>query len=167
MSTQGNFAGAGFYTFDGVKHAEVLALEQAGRRARGGTIYLNLEPHCHQGRTPPCTDALIAAGIKRVVAAMADPNPKVAGKGFDQLRAAGITVETGLLEAEARRINEAFARYILTRLPLVTLKSGMTLDGKIAPPPGDSVNPSARRDRRHWRLDHQRRSPCPRAGAAA
>lgn len=141
--SQGNLAGSGFYTFDGMKHAEVLALEQAGSRARGGTIYLNLEPHCHQGRTPPCTDALIAAGIKRVVAAMADPNPKVAGKGFEQLRSAGIAVETGLLEAEARRINEAFARFILTHLPLVTLKSGMTLDGKIAPPPGDSFNPSA------------------------
>ncbi len=141
--SNGNLVGSGSYTFEGVKHAEVLALEQAGTRARGGDIYLNLEPHCHQGRTPPCTGALIAAGIKRVVAAMADPNPKVAGKGFEQLRTAGIAVETGLLEAEARRINEAFARFILTRLPLVTLKSGMTLDGKIAPPPGDSFNPSA------------------------
>ncbi len=141
--SQGNLAGSGFYTFDGIRHAEVLALEQAGARARGGTIYLNLEPHCHQGRTPPCTDAIIAAGITRVVAAMADPNPKVAGKGFEQLRTAGITVETGLFEAEARRINESFARHILTRLPLITLKSGMTLDGKIAPPPGDSLNPSA------------------------
>ena len=139
----GQLIGEGFYTFDGVKHAEVLALEQAGSRARGGTIYLNLEPHCHQGRTPPCTDALIAAGIQRVVAAMADPNPKLPEKGFDQLRAAGVIVETGLLEAEARRLNEAFARFILTGLPLVTLKSGMTLDGKIAPPPGDSFNPSA------------------------
>jgi diaminohydroxyphosphoribosylaminopyrimidine deaminase/5-amino-6-(5-phosphoribosylamino)uracil reductase len=141
--SQGNLAGSGFYTFDGIRHAEVLALEQAGARARGGTIYLNLEPHCHQGRTPPCTDAIIAAGITRVVAAMADPNPKVAGKGFEQLRTAGITVETGLFAADARRINESFARHILTRLPLVTLKSGMTLDGKIAPPPGDSLNPSA------------------------
>jgi diaminohydroxyphosphoribosylaminopyrimidine deaminase/5-amino-6-(5-phosphoribosylamino)uracil reductase len=141
--SNGNLVGSGSYTFEGVKHAEILALEQAGPRARCGSIYLNLEPHCHHGRTPPCTDALIAAGIKRVVAAMADPNPKVAGKGFEQLRTAGIAVETGLLEAEARRINEAFARFILTRLPLVTLKSGMTLDGKIAPPPGDSFNPSA------------------------
>jgi diaminohydroxyphosphoribosylaminopyrimidine deaminase/5-amino-6-(5-phosphoribosylamino)uracil reductase len=141
--SQGQLVGEGCYTFDGIKHAEIVALEQAGSRARGGAIYLNLEPHCHQGRTPPCTDALIAAGIRRVVAAMADPNPKVSGKGFDQLRAAGITVETGFFVAEARRINEAFARYILTRLPLVTLKSGMTLDGKIAPPPGDSFNPSA------------------------
>src|SRR3954471_2304304 len=143
VDSTGQIAGEGFYTFDGLKHAEILALEQAGPRARGGSIYLNLEPHCHQGRTPPCTDALIAAGVKRVVAAMADPNPKVAGKGFEQLRAAGIAVETGLFEAEARRINEAFARFILTHLPLVTLKSGMTLDGKLAPPPGDSFNPSA------------------------
>ena len=143
VDSSGQVVGEGSYTFEGQKHAEVLALEQAGPRARGATIYLNLEPHCHQGRTPPCTDVLIAAGINRVVAAMTDPNPKVAGKGFEQLRAAGIVVEAGLLEAEARRINEAFARHVLTRLPLVTLKSGMTLDGKIAPPPGDSFNPSA------------------------
>src|ERR1043166_718581 len=141
--SNGNLVGSGFYTFEGVEHAEILALEQAGPRARGGAIYLNLEPHCHHGRTPPCTDALIAAGIKRVVAAMADPNPQVAGKGFEQLRTAGIAVETGLYEADARRINEGFARFIMTGLPLVTLKSGMTLDGKIAPPPGDSFNPSA------------------------
>src|SRR6266700_591286 len=125
VDAQGNVAGNGFYTFDGIKHAEILALEQAGTRARGGTIYLNLEPHCHQGRTPPCTDALIAAGIKRVVAAMADPNP----------HAAGLEVATGLLEPEARRLNEAFAKYIRTHQPLITVKSGMTLDGKIAPPP--------------------------------
>lgn len=140
---QGTVVGSGFYVFDGVKHAEVLALEQAGAKARGGTIYLNLEPHCYQSRTPPCTDAIIAAGIKRVVASMADPNPKVTGKGFEQLRAAGITVEIGLLEAEARRLNEAFAKFTLTRQPLVTLKAGMTLDGKIAPPPGESLNPTA------------------------
>jgi diaminohydroxyphosphoribosylaminopyrimidine deaminase / 5-amino-6-(5-phosphoribosylamino)uracil reductase len=143
IDNQGQLVGSGFYTFDGIKHAEVLALEQAGPRARGGTIYLNLEPHCHQGRTPPCTDAVIAAGITHVVAAMPDPNPKVSGKGFAQLRAAGIAVETGLFAGEARRINEAFARYIVSHRPLVTLKSGMTLDGKIAPPPGDSFHPSA------------------------
>src|SRR6266567_3414271 len=145
VDAQGNEAGSGFYAYDGIKHAEVLALEQAGAKARGGTIYLNLEPHCHQGRTPPCTDALITAGIRRVVAAMADPNPRVAGKGFAQLRAAGLEVETGLLEAEARRLNEAFAKYILTHRPLITLKSGMTLDGKIAPPPSDppSSGPSS------------------------
>ncbi|HKV92986.1 MAG TPA: bifunctional diaminohydroxyphosphoribosylaminopyrimidine deaminase/5-amino-6-(5-phosphoribosylamino)uracil reductase RibD [Candidatus Angelobacter sp.] len=140
---QGTVVGSGFYAFDGVKHAEILALEQAGAKARGGTLYLNLEPHCYQGRTPPCTDAIIAAGIKRVVASMVDPNPKVAGKGFEQLRAAGIAVETGLLEAEARRLNEAFAKFTRTQRPLVTLKAGMTLDGKIAPPPGESLNPTA------------------------
>ena len=137
---EGNAVGSGFYVFDGVKHAEVLALEQAGAKARGGTFYLNLEPHCYQSRTPPCTDAIIAAGIKRVVASMADPNPKVAGKGFEQLRTAGIAVETGLLEAEARRLNEAFAKFTRTRQPLITLKAGMTLDGKIAGPSGSSVN---------------------------
>ncbi len=143
VDSHSNLAGSGFYTFAGIKHAEVLALEQAGTKARGGTIYLNLEPHCYQGRTPPCTDAIIAAGVKRVVASMADPNPKVSGKGFAQLRAAGIAVETGLLEAEARRLNEAFAKFTRIRQPLITLKAGMTLDGKIAPPPGESLNPTA------------------------
>jgi diaminohydroxyphosphoribosylaminopyrimidine deaminase/5-amino-6-(5-phosphoribosylamino)uracil reductase len=139
----GNVAGRGYYIYEGVKHAEVLALEQAREKARGATLYITLEPHCYPSRTPPCTDAIIAAGIRRVVAAMPDPNPKVAGKGFEQLRAAGLGVSTGLFQAEARRLNEAFAKYVLTRWPLVTLKSGMTLDGKIAPPPGDSLNPTA------------------------
>jgi diaminohydroxyphosphoribosylaminopyrimidine deaminase/5-amino-6-(5-phosphoribosylamino)uracil reductase len=134
---QGNVAGTGTYTYDGVKHAEILALESAGARSRDGTLYINLEPHSHQGRTPPCTDALIAAGIRRVVASMPDPNPKVSGRGFDKLRAAGVKVEVGALEAEARKLNEAFARYIRHGVPLVTLKSAMTLDGKIAPPPGE------------------------------
>jgi diaminohydroxyphosphoribosylaminopyrimidine deaminase / 5-amino-6-(5-phosphoribosylamino)uracil reductase len=135
VDAQENIAGTGVYTFAGVKHAEVLALEQAGGKARGGTLYINLEPHSHQGRTPPCTDALIAAGIQRVVASMADPNPKVSGRGFEQLRAAGVQVEVGLFEAEARRLNESFARYIRNGVPFVTLKSAMTLDGKIAPSP--------------------------------
>src|SRR5579863_7566173 len=132
--SDGNVVGTGCYTYDGLKHAEVLALEAAGEKARGGTLYINLEPHSHQGRTPPCTDALIAAGIRRVVASMADPNPKVSGRGFEKLRAAGIEVEIGQLEAGARRLNEAFARYIRHGIPLVTLKAAMTLDGKIAPP---------------------------------
>ncbi|MGB8582563.1 MAG: bifunctional diaminohydroxyphosphoribosylaminopyrimidine deaminase/5-amino-6-(5-phosphoribosylamino)uracil reductase RibD [Candidatus Sulfotelmatobacter sp.] len=143
VDSGGSVAGTGFYTYDGVKHAELLALAQAGDRARGGTLYINLEPHCHQGRTPPCTDALIAAGIRCVVACMADPNPKVSGKGFEQLRAAGISVEVGGLEAEARRLNEGFARYIRHGIPLVTLKSAMTLDGKIAPPPASGLNREA------------------------
>jgi diaminohydroxyphosphoribosylaminopyrimidine deaminase/5-amino-6-(5-phosphoribosylamino)uracil reductase len=133
----GNTAGSGTYTFAGVKHAEILALEAAGSKARGGTLYINLEPHAHQSRTAPCTDALIAAGIRRVVASMADPNPKVSGRGFEQLRAAGIQVDVGLLQEEARRLNEAFARYIRSGTPLVTLKAAMTLDGKIAPPPAE------------------------------
>jgi diaminohydroxyphosphoribosylaminopyrimidine deaminase / 5-amino-6-(5-phosphoribosylamino)uracil reductase len=133
VDAQGGIVGTGVYTHDGVKHAEIIALEQAGGKARGGTLYINLEPHSHQGRTPPCTDALIAAGIHRVVASMPDPNPKVSGRGFEKLRAAGVHVEVGQLEAEARRLNEAFARYIRHGVPLVTLKTAMTLDGKIAP----------------------------------
>jgi diaminohydroxyphosphoribosylaminopyrimidine deaminase / 5-amino-6-(5-phosphoribosylamino)uracil reductase len=127
-----NEAGAGTHTYDGVKHAEVLALEQAGGRARGGNLFLNLEPCSHQGRTGPCADAIIAAGITRVVASIQDPNPRVAGAGFAKLRAAGIHVEVGLFEAEARKLNESFAKYIRHGTPLVTLKSAMTLDGKIA-----------------------------------
>jgi diaminohydroxyphosphoribosylaminopyrimidine deaminase / 5-amino-6-(5-phosphoribosylamino)uracil reductase len=129
----GNIVGEGTYTYAGIKHAEILALEAAAAKARGGTLYINLEPHAHLGRTPPCTDALISAGIRRVVASMADPNPKVSGRGFAQLRAAGIEVEVGPLEAEARKLNEAFARYIRDGVPFVTLKSAITLDGKIAP----------------------------------
>ena len=143
VDAHGNIVGTGVYTYDGVKHAEVLALERAGGKARGGTLYINLEPHSHQGRTPPCTDALIAAGIHRVVASMPDPNPKVSGRGFEKLRAASIHVEVGRMEAEARRLNEAFARYIRHSVPLVTLKAAMTLDGKIAPPPAVGLNRTA------------------------
>jgi len=135
---QGNIVGTGTYTYSGVKHAEVLALEAAGTKARGATLYINLEPHAHQGRTPPCTEALIAAGIHRVVASMPDPNPKVSGRGFEKLRAVGVHVEVGRLEEQARRLNEAFARYIRHGTPLVTLKAAMTLDGKIAPPPDEA-----------------------------
>jgi diaminohydroxyphosphoribosylaminopyrimidine deaminase/5-amino-6-(5-phosphoribosylamino)uracil reductase len=138
VDTQGNVAGSGTYTYAGVKHAEVIALEAAGSKARGGTLYINLEPHAHQGRTPPCTDALIAAGIHRVVASMPDPNPKVSGLGFEKLRTAGVHVEVGRLEEQARRLNDAFARYIRHGVPLVTLKSAMSLDGKIAPPPAEA-----------------------------
>src|SRR5271169_2784845 len=142
----GNVVGTGTYTYAGVKHAEVLALEAAGKKARGATLYINLEPHAHQGRTPPCTDALIAAGIHRVVASMPDPNPEVSGRGFEKLRAAGVHVEVGRLEEQARRLNEAFARYIRHGTPLVTLKAAMTLDGKIAPPP-DEATPDEATDR--------------------
>jgi diaminohydroxyphosphoribosylaminopyrimidine deaminase / 5-amino-6-(5-phosphoribosylamino)uracil reductase len=139
----GNVAGSGFHTWDGVKHAEILALEQAGSKARGGTLYINLEPHCYSSRTPPCTDALITAGIQRVVASMADPNPKISGRGFEQLRAAGLDVEVGSFEEQARRLNEAFAHYIRHATPLVTLKAAMTLDGKIAPPPAEVLTKAA------------------------
>src|SRR5579864_8288726 len=136
---QGNVVGSGSYTYSGVKHAEIIALEAAGKKARGATLYINLEPHAHQGRTPPCTDALVAAGIHRVAASMPDPNPKVSGQGFEKLRAAGVQVEVGRLEEQARRLNEAFARYIRQGTPLVTLKAAMTLDGKIAPPPVEAL----------------------------
>jgi diaminohydroxyphosphoribosylaminopyrimidine deaminase / 5-amino-6-(5-phosphoribosylamino)uracil reductase len=135
LDQTGAVAGTGFYTYDGLQHAEALALSKAGQKAHGGTLYVNLEPCSHHGRTPPCADLIIAAGIRRVVAAMADPNPLVAGKGFQKLRAAGIHVESGMFEREARRLNESFARYILEHRPLVTLKSAMTLDGKIASAP--------------------------------
>jgi len=126
--------GEGFHTYAGLRHAEILALEAAGATARGATLYINLEPCCHIGRTRPCTEAIIQASIRCVVAAMRDPNPEVAGRGFEQLRTAGVEVEVGPREDEARRLNEAFARWISTGLPFVTLKSALTLDGRIALP---------------------------------
>jgi diaminohydroxyphosphoribosylaminopyrimidine deaminase/5-amino-6-(5-phosphoribosylamino)uracil reductase len=150
VDSGGSIVGEGTYTYDGVKHAEVRALEHAGHKARGGTLYINLEPHSHQGRTPPCTEALITAGIRRVVASMPDPNPKVSGRGFEKMLAAGVAVEVGQLEEEARRLNEAFARYIRHGVPLVTLKSAMSLDGKIAPPPEAVSNRTAGIPRGGW-----------------
>lgn len=144
VDAAGNEVGAGTHTYDGIKHAEVLALEQAGARARGGTLYLNLEPCSHQGRTGPCADAVMATGIQRVVCAMQDPNPQVAGQGFAKLRAAGIRVEVGAFETEAKKLNEGFAKFIRHHVPLVTLKAAMTLDGKIAPPPPSSQSASPR-----------------------
>jgi len=135
--------GTGTHTYAGVRHAEVLALEQAGEKARGATLYIKLEPCSHRGRTAPCTDAVIAAGIARVVACMKDPNPLVSGQGFAKLEQAGITVTTGILEGEAKVLNESFAKYIRHHTPLITLKSAMTLDGKIAPPPSEWRNPTA------------------------
>ncbi len=132
LDPSGREVGAGTHTYDGVKHAEVLALEQAGKAARGGSLYLNLEPCSHQGRTGPCSDAVIAAGILRVVCSMEDPNPRVSGQGLAKLREAGIKVEVGIFQAEAKKLNEGFAKYIRRGKPLVTLKSAMTLDGKIA-----------------------------------
>lgn len=130
------FVGEGFHIYDGRKHAEVIALEHARSDARGATLYVNLEPCCHSGRTGPCTKAIISSSLKRVVVAMKDPNPKVAGRGIAELRRAGLEVTVGVHQAEARRLNEAFARWIGSGLPLVTLKSALTLDGQIVAPGG-------------------------------
>lgn len=110
LVNEGRVVGAGFHVYEKVKHAEVVALEQAGEAARGATLYCSLEPCCHHGRTSPCTDALIEAGIRRAVIAVTDPNPRVNGRGIRQLREAGIVVEVGLCEAEARQLNEEFFR---------------------------------------------------------
>jgi len=138
VNPSGEIVGEGFYIFEAIKHAETIALEIAGEKARGGTAYVSLEPHAHHGRTPPCTDALIAAGIKRVVAPIEDLNPKVSGKGFAHLRAAGIEVEIGLMRAEAEQINEAYLHYMSTGMPFVHLKLAVSLDGKIATRTRDS-----------------------------
>ena len=142
VNPAGKVVGQGTHTYEGRKHAEVLAIEQAGEHARGATLYLNLEPCSHTGRTGPCADAVIAAGIRRVFVAMRDPNPLVSGNGIARLGAAGIEVHEGLLAAEARKLNEAFAKYIRQQIPFVTLKAAMTLDGKIAPPPAELETPA-------------------------
>jgi diaminohydroxyphosphoribosylaminopyrimidine deaminase/5-amino-6-(5-phosphoribosylamino)uracil reductase len=138
VDSSSEVAGEGFYVYEDVKHAETMALQQAGDRARGGSAYVSLEPHAHHGRTAPCTDALIAAGIKRVVAPIKDLNPRVSGKGFEHLRAAGVAVHTGLLAQEAERLNEKYLHYMRTGLPFVHLKLAVSLDGKIATRTGDS-----------------------------
>ena len=127
--------GRGFHTWAGVKHAEVVALEEAGELARGSTLYLTLEPCSHQGRTPPCANAIVAAGIKKVVASMQDPNPQVRGSGFRLLKDAGIEVEIdSLYTARATQLNEAFTHFMRTGRSLVVLKAAVTLDGKIGAP---------------------------------
>jgi pyrimidine deaminase RibD-like protein len=123
-------AGEGFHSYTDPRHAEIVALDATGDGARGATLYVNLEPCCTTGRTGPCTKAIVAAGIRRVVAAMADPNPAVSGRGFDELRSRGVEVAVGEAEGEARRLNEAFAAWIRTARPFVTLKSALTLDGQ-------------------------------------
>ncbi len=140
LDRAGQVVGEGWHEYDLLDHAEIIALrvaeQHAKERLRGGTGYVTLEPCNHTGRTGPCTEALIAAGLKRVVAATIDPNPNVAGHGADRLRAAGIDVTLGVCQAEARRINEGFARWIQHKRPLVLMKVAMTLDGRIAPPAG-------------------------------
>ena len=141
--------GAGRHYRPGGPHAEIHALQQAGRRARGATLYVNLEPCAHQGRTPPCVPAIIQAGIKRVVAAMKDPNPEVSGRGFRWLRRAGIKVEVGLLAGEAGRLNQVFIKRITTGRPFVVCKAALSLDGKIACVGGASRWISGRAARKH------------------
>jgi len=130
--------GEGFHTYGGLKHAEVLAIEQAGESVCGATLYTNLEPCSHTGRTPPCSELLLRSGIVRVVAAMEDPNPQVAGEGLRNLKEGGVTVSLGLMQREAQRLNEAFAKYITVRRPFISLKAGITLDGKLADFRGES-----------------------------
>jgi diaminohydroxyphosphoribosylaminopyrimidine deaminase/5-amino-6-(5-phosphoribosylamino)uracil reductase len=140
LDRAGDVVGEGWHEYDLLDHAEVVALKEAaqlaGDRLRGGTAYVTLEPCNHTGRTPPCTEALIAAGLSRVVAATIDPNPAVSGHGLDHLRGAGIETVVGVQQAEARRLNEGFARWSQHRRPLVLMKVAMTLDGRIAPPAG-------------------------------
>ncbi|MGB7555322.1 MAG: bifunctional diaminohydroxyphosphoribosylaminopyrimidine deaminase/5-amino-6-(5-phosphoribosylamino)uracil reductase RibD [Candidatus Korobacteraceae bacterium] len=145
VDAKGKVAGRGTHTYEGRKHAEILALDAAGDRTPGATLYVNLEPCSHVGRTGPCADAVIAAGVKRVFVAMRDPNPAVAGQGLARLRDAGIEVQEGLREIEAKKLNESFAKYIRHKIPFVTLKTAMTLDGKIAPPPGEGTTQDALR----------------------
>src|SRR5687767_11011195 len=132
VDATGNVVGEGTYRYDRVTHAELIALEQAGERARGGTAYVSLEPHAHHGKTAPCTEALINAGIARVVAPIEDPNPLVSGKGFQQLREKGIEVVTGILADEATKLNEKFICWHRKGRPFVHVKMAMSLDGRIS-----------------------------------
>jgi diaminohydroxyphosphoribosylaminopyrimidine deaminase/5-amino-6-(5-phosphoribosylamino)uracil reductase len=140
LDCAGQVIGEGWHEYDLLDHAEIVALKEAQQHAasrlRGGTAYVTLEPCNHTGRTGPCTQALIAAGLKRVVAATCDPNPNVTGHGMQMLRDAGIDTTLGVCEAETRRLNEGFARWIQHQRPLLLMKVAMTLDGRIAPPPG-------------------------------
>jgi diaminohydroxyphosphoribosylaminopyrimidine deaminase/5-amino-6-(5-phosphoribosylamino)uracil reductase len=150
----GAVVGTGWHEKAGMPHAEVLALKAAGERARGATLYLNLEPCSHHGRTPPCVDAIVAAGVKRVVAAIQDPNPKVAGTGFAKLRAAGIAVEHGLKEDEARELNISFFARMTRGRPWVRMKIAASLDGRTALANGKSqwiTGEVARQDGHRWR----------------
>ena len=147
LDAAGELVGEGWHRCYGGPHAEVFALAVAGDAARGGTLYVTLEPCCHHGKTPPCTDAVLASGVARVVVAMADPFPRVNGGGLAILRRAGLTVEVGLMEAEARTLNAAYVKLLGTGRPWVVAKWAMTLDGKLATRAGDSKwvsNPESR-----------------------
>src|SRR5687767_6412048 len=132
VSRTGDIVGEGVYKYEGITHAELIALDQAGEEARGGTAYVSLEPHAHHGKTAPCTEALIRSEIKRVVAPIEDPNPLVSGKGFQALRDAGIEVVTGILADEATRLNEKFICWHKKGRPFVHLKMATSLDGRIS-----------------------------------
>ena len=133
-----DIVGRGYHHQAGEPHAEILALQEAGEKARGATLYLNLEPCDHFGRTPPCTRAILDAGIGRVVAGMKDPNPLVSGRGIQRLKRAGIKVDVGILEKQCRELNAPFCKHITNRTPFVTLKAAVSLDGKVATKSGDS-----------------------------
>ncbi len=153
----GEIVGEGFHEIYGGPHAEVNALRQAGDRARGGTVVVTLEPCCHQGKTPPCTNALIAHKVRRVVVGTLDPNPEVNGKGVGELRRAGIDVRVGVLEEACRELNRGYFKWIRTGLPWVTAKLAVTLDGKIATQSGDSkwiTSERARRWAHRLRAEH-------------
>lgn len=145
---EGRIIGRGYHPRYGAPHAEVYALEEAGEKARNADLYVNLEPCAHYGKTPPCVQAIIKAGIKRVVIGMVDPNPMVNGKGIEKLREVGIEVEVGVLEEEARELNEAYIKFITEGVPFVALKMAQSIDGKIATKTGESKWITGERARR-------------------
>ncbi len=150
----GRVVGEGFHERAGAPHAEINALRAAGDAARGATVYLTLEPCCHHGKTPPCTSALVSAGVARAVAAMPDPNPRVAGQGFAELKQAGIETASGLMQAEAEALNPGFASRMRRGRPYVRLKLAASLDGRTALASGESkwiTGEPARADVQHWR----------------
>ncbi len=152
VARQGTILGQGFHRRAGEPHAEVIALKEAGGRARGATLYTNLEPCCHTGRTPPCVLEVAKAGITRVVVAMRDPDPRVNGGGFRRLRRCGIEVEVGLLKGASARLNDSFTKYVRKKMPWVTLKAAASLDGRIATRTGDSKWVTSTEARDHARV---------------
>ena len=146
---QGKVVGEGYHSRAGYPHAEVEALRQAGNKARSADLYVNLEPCCHFGRTPPCTDAIIQAGIKRVFVGMKDPNKQVSGKGLRALKAQGIVIVSGILKKECMKLNESFVKVMQTGMPFVIMKTAMSLDGKIATRSGDARWISGELARKH------------------